>query len=295
VKGDKGDTGEAGPQGAAGAKGDKGDTGDVGPQGAAGAKGDKGDTGDVGPQGAAGAKGDKGDTGEVGSQGPVGATGAQGVKGDKGDTGNVGPQGPLGATGAQGPQGPAGPQGAAGAKGDKGDTGDVGPQGPTGPQGPVGATGATGATGPAGSVFDYKLRKTVDESVSSSTTLQNDDNLKIALSASDAVEFSGMVFVSSSSATPDIKLTFTVPSGASVRWFAEWFEGANYASSGIVTASGATASFAVSAGTVGLVKFSGIVVNGSSAGDLQFQWAQNSSNSAAVKVEQRSFLIGSKF
>jgi hypothetical protein len=211
------------------------------------------------------------------------------VKGDKGDTGNVGPQGPLGATGAQGPQGPAGPQGAAGAKG------DVGPQGPTGPQGPVGATGATGATGPAGSVFDYKLRKTVDESVSSSTTLQNDDNLKIALSASDAVEFSGMVFVSSSSATPDIKLTFTVPSGASVRWFAEWFEGANYASSGIVTASGATASFAVSAGTVGLVKFSGIVVNGSSAGDLQFQWAQNSSNSAAVKVEQRSFLIGSKF
>ena len=43
------------------------------------------------------------------------------------------------------------------------------------------------------------------------------------------------------------------------------------------------------------VDISFIVVNGSTAGDLQFQWAQNTSNSTAVKVEQRSFLLGSKF
>jgi len=43
------------------------------------------------------------------------------------------------------------------------------------------------------------------------------------------------------------------------------------------------------------VKLSGIVVNGSNAGDLQLQWAQNTSNGTSVTVQQRSFLLGSKF
>jgi hypothetical protein len=282
--------GPQGPAGAAGAKGDKGDAGTNGVDGAPGLKGDKGDQGDVGLQGfpgndgAAGAKGDKGDTG---AQGLPGATGATGPKGDTGAAGSVGPQGPQGVAGATGATGATGPQGL---------TGPAGATGPAGPTGLTGAAGATGATGPAGSVFDYKLRKTADESVSSSTTLQNDDVLKIALAASDAVEFSGMLFVSSTSANPDIKVTFTVPSGATVRWFAEWFQsGSAYQNSGLVTASGTTATFMVAANTLGTVKFDGIVVNGSTAGDLQFQWAQNTSSSTAVKVEQRSFLIGSKF
>ena len=188
-----------------------------------------------------------------------------------------------------GPQGPQGVTGATGATGPQGATG------PAGPTGPTGAAGATGATGPAGSVFDYKYRKTADESVSSSTTLQNDDTLKIALAASDAVEFSAVMFVSSTSSSPDFKMTFTVPSGASVRWFAEWFDGVAYQSSGIVTSSGTTVAFAITGNTLGMVKLTGIVVNGSNAGDLQLQWAQNSSNSTAVKVEQRSFILGSKF
>ena len=193
-----------------------------------------------------------------------------------------------------GPQGPQGVTGATGATGPQGATGATGPAGPTGPTGAAGAAGATGATGPAGSVFDYKYRKTADESVSSSTTLQNDDTLKIALAASDAVEFSAVMFVSSTSATPDFKMTFTVPSGASVRWHAEWFDGAFQASS-IVTSSGTTATFLITENRLGIVKLTGIVVNGSNAGDLQLQWAQNQSNSSAVKVEQRSFIRGSKF
>jgi hypothetical protein len=197
--------------------------------------------------------------------------------------------------GPQGPQGVAGATGATGATGPQGLTGPAGATGPAGPTGPTGAAGATGATGPAGSVFDYKLRKTADESVSSSTTLQNDDVLKIALAASDAVEFSAVMFVSSTSSTPDFKMTFTVPSGASVRWLAEYFDGANYQGSSVITGSGTTVAFGVAANVVGMVKLSGIVVNGSNAGDLQLQWAQNTSNGTAVKVEQRSFLLGSKF
>lgn len=57
LKGEKGDKGAQGP---AGATGPKGDAGEQGPAGAAGAKGDKGDKGDTGAAGAAGAKGDTG-------------------------------------------------------------------------------------------------------------------------------------------------------------------------------------------------------------------------------------------
>ena len=57
LKGEKGDKGE---QGVAGAKGDKGEKGDTGAQGPQGEKGDTGEQGPAGNDGAAGAKGDTG-------------------------------------------------------------------------------------------------------------------------------------------------------------------------------------------------------------------------------------------
>ena len=66
-KGEKGDTGAAGPEGEPGA------TGSTGPQGP------KGVAGDAGPQGP---KGEKGDSGEKGEKGEKGDTGPQGAKGD---------------------------------------------------------------------------------------------------------------------------------------------------------------------------------------------------------------------
>lgn len=180
-KGDKGDTGETGPQGP------KGDTGATGPQGI------KGDTGAQGPQGVQGETGPQGPKGETGATGPQGV---QGPKGDKGDTGSgfavldyydsaaalqaavtapspgdaygVGTGEPydiyiFGSTSGwvnngplQGPKGDKGDTGATGATGPQGPKGDTGPQGPTGPAGADGATGAqgpkgdTGATGPQG-------------------------------------------------------------------------------------------------------------------------------------------------
>ena len=119
-------------------KGEKGDTGDIGPQG------EKGDTGAVGPQG------EKGDTGEAGPQGERGDTGAVGPQGEKGDTGETGPQGEKGDTGEAGPQGEKGDTGAVGPQGEKGDTGEVGPQGE---KGEVGTRGEKGDTGEKGSGF----------------------------------------------------------------------------------------------------------------------------------------------
>jgi hypothetical protein len=119
-KGDKGDTGAAGPKGdtgavgATGSQGPKGDTGATGVTGTAGPQGPAGVDGAVGPQGIQGPKGD------TGAQGPVGPIGPQGLEGKEGV------QGFVGATGLQGPQGLPGVSGAQGLKGDKGDPGPAG-------------------------------------------------------------------------------------------------------------------------------------------------------------------------
>ena len=94
--------------------------------------------GPPGPQGAPGPVGPQGTPGVAGPQGPVGPTsttpgpqGPQGIPGAKGDKGDTGPQGPQG---VQGPVGPTGPASTV--------------PGPAGPQGAQGAQGNTGSTGP---------------------------------------------------------------------------------------------------------------------------------------------------
>lgn len=76
--GEKGDTGERGPQG------ERGETGPAGPQGERGLTGERGPQGEIGP---------KGDTGSTGATGETGPAGPQGPKGDTGETGPAGRDG----------------------------------------------------------------------------------------------------------------------------------------------------------------------------------------------------------
>lgn len=144
-------------------------------------KGPKGDTGPAGPQGEPGIQGPAGAVGPAGEQGVPGPAGPQGPKGEDGKSvsvaGNVatysalptdltaadagkgwlvdadgklyvwsGSSFPSNGSGTEfrGPAGPAGPQGPQGVAGA---TGNTGPQGPAGPQGPQGVEGATGPRG----------------------------------------------------------------------------------------------------------------------------------------------------
>ncbi|EDW9588793.1 hypothetical protein AVA06_004192 [Salmonella enterica subsp. enterica] len=111
-------------------------------------KGEKGDTGEQGPQGIPGPKGDKGDTGPQGIPGPKGDTGPQGLKGDTGPKGDAGPQGDTGLTGPKGDKGDTGLQGE---KGDTGLQGIPGPPGKDGAPGLPGKDSTTTAPGEVGS------------------------------------------------------------------------------------------------------------------------------------------------
>ena len=129
-------------------------------------------------------------------------------------------------------------------------------------------------------------RKSAQEDVNNSTTLQNDDHLVSATLAANttwSVDILINVF-SSVGATPDGQIGFTLPAGAA------WFIGANAnlstaeAAQQITSQSGGNAvTFGVST-PIRLLLLRGWVVIGSTAGTLQVQWAQ-----ATAAVENVSF------
>jgi hypothetical protein len=167
----------------------------------------------------------------------------------------------------------------------------VGAQGATGPQG---LTGATGATGPANATIK-SVRKTADQSVTSSTTLINDTHLKFAVAANETYIFQVFIWAYSANTTPDLKLTITGPSGSTIAFSPSTY----YATAdgttalGTVNTGGGSFNTFVDANERNQLYF-GSILNGGTAGDLQFQWAQNTSSATATTVKAGSYIYGIK-
>lgn len=136
--------------------------------------------------------------------------------------------------------------------------------------------------------------KTADESVASSAVLQDDDHLFAPLAANKTYAFEANLAVVSAT-TPDYKLAFTVPAGATLRWHA--FSAHDTASLpgnpleyGVVTASGTPLTITVRTTETRIVRVVGSVVTAGTAGNLQLQWAQDSANATPATVKAGSFL-----
>jgi hypothetical protein len=151
-----------------------------------------------------------------------------------------------------------------------------------GPEGPVGA----GHT---------LIRKTASESVTNNATPQNDDHLVLAIAGNEVWEFEAFILCTSTSNAPDIKFTFTAPAGATISWLSSYNESTNLTNNALISASGTTANNAITGGSTGVIRVRGVVVNGATAGNLQFQWSQNSSNGTATQVLTNSFMKAGKF
>lgn len=140
-------------------------------------------------------------------------------------------------------------------------------------------------------VFAYK---TADESVTSSTALQNDDELFASLPANSTWSMTSYIQTNgANTGTGDIKIDFSVPAGATLK----------YTSFGTTTSSPAIQYEATvnSAGTARAVGTNGaspdmgmamqaLVTIGSTAGTVQFRWAQNTSTATATIVRAGSHL-----
>lgn len=145
------------------------------------------------------------------------------------------------------------------------------------------------------------VRKLSNESVSSSTTVQDDDELFFTPILNTDYWVTMYIIYDGPGPTPtegDLKISWTVPTGSTFDYVSDAIT--SLATSGVFdvsrTAQIAPAGGTPGAGTLGvsspavaLVK--GIFRMGSTAGQFKFRWAQITSNGTAVTVRANSCLI----
>lgn len=151
------------------------------------------------------------------------------------------------------------------------------------------------AEGATGKRFSRIIkRKTADETVNNSATLQNDDHLSFPIAANEVWTFDLRLFIVGD-ATADLKAAFTWPTGATAIWAPH---GQRAADSVVTSAAGtSTSGTAVSLGAdagPALLVIAGTIENASTAGTVQLQWAQQTATVANTTVKRGSVLIADR-
>lgn len=137
------------------------------------------------------------------------------------------------------------------------------------------------------------VRKFVDETVVSDVILQDDDELKnITLGANQTYVVHGVLFASSTSNAPDIKIAFVPPIGSTMMiGFNSGSEVGQTTVTGLLRVSGAASQrIPISKNGVTVIHVNGTIVTGPTAGTLNLEWAQNTANANGTAVLQGSYL-----
>jgi hypothetical protein len=134
--------------------------------------------------------------------------------------------------------------------------------------------------------------KSANQTITSQTTLVNDADLRFAVAAGAQYEFHGFIRMSSGTGQ-DWKQSFTVPAGAEARYavirkdLSGNFNGTNdYGSADNVQTQGE------GVGNIRTIHIFGIAYTGGTAGNLIYQWAQNTSGAFNTVLYQYSYLTG---
>lgn len=136
--------------------------------------------------------------------------------------------------------------------------------------------------------------KSANESVTSSTTLQNDDVFSFSVVASAQYELESFIaYDGAADPAGGLKMQFTGPAGCSMVW-------ANYGvnSGGLTTynvvievqSAGSPRSVGTNGATVMSCRPAGSLVTAGTAGTLQFLWAQTASNATATRIYGGSWM-----
>lgn len=129
--------------------------------------------------------------------------------------------------------------------------------------------------------------KVADETVNNSATLQNDDELLFPVSASTNYILRGRI-VFNTGATPDIKIGWTGPTGFTMDYSVLGFSGGAAFSANRFSETGTPE--VDGAGVADEFFLDGIVKISTTAGTLQFQWAQNTANASNTLVMANSYI-----
>lgn len=139
--------------------------------------------------------------------------------------------------------------------------------------------------------------KTATESVTSSTVLQNDDELFLTVEANATyVMFMFLLHDSDATAAGDIKLGFSSPASSTFAWGVHGANTSSTSSSAVTSVNMTlqTTSSTVSLGggdSTGTTAFiGGTLVTSGTAGTFRLQWAQDTSNAVATNVRIGSYM-----
>jgi hypothetical protein len=144
------------------------------------------------------------------------------------------------------------------------------------------------------------IAKTADETINSSTTLQNDDHLVLPVVANAVYKFElDLYMIESTDFVGDFKMSFTCPTGATFDMHGSGAHitdlSAGTSSNGewigkLATSSAAASlSFGVGTSLTG-VRVYGRLVMSSTAGNFQMQWAQNASDATGTTLKAGSIM-----
>lgn len=142
----------------------------------------------------------------------------------------------------------------------------------------------------------FVVRKTATESVTSSTVLQDDDELLFA-GVSDAVYAVEVVCFVDGATGGDFKATIVGPAGASGTVSVQGPQsGATTFDNHTMAEQSSSLGTAPSAGTLGTgnktrVEVKALVILAGTAGDVKLQWAQLASSGTATRLFADSYLI----
>ena len=125
----------------------------------------------------------------------------------------------------------------------------------------------------------------------SSTVLQNVTAMVVALPTAGTYRWRSTVFYDAST-TADFKIAYTIPAGATMRWGMSALATSGSAPTySTTTVSGTAISIgALGVGTGAMARMEGDISMGGTAGNLQMQAAQNTTDATAVNVLERSYL-----
>lgn len=122
------------------------------------------------------------------------------------------------------------------------------------------------------------------EIVNNSATLQDDNELLLAVGALELWYFDVMILFDSS-AVADIKVGFSGPSGSTITW------GRTSLETTLLTESNSRTDPGAGVGTQVGRQYSGFIKVSTTAGNLQFRWSQNTAEVSNTTVQAGSILL----
>jgi hypothetical protein len=132
------------------------------------------------------------------------------------------------------------------------------------------------------------VKKTATESVTNSTTLQNDDELVLPVVANAVYKVELALIFDGVSGSGGLKMAWTAPAGASMAWGDVNFAAAQ--------SPGTTVSRNTGGAGVNVIQTVwGTLTTAGTAGSLQLQWAQVTANGTATRVFPGSYLEIERF